>query len=147
MTQASTALSIVVPAGMAAGVAGSYGMLRRWGFASRDVTLAITLTGLWNQFLNLAFPIVAVFLLAIPGESAAALATVAFVGVAILGVRSQVRPDPRQQPPRRGHRQRRRALRELVSARSGAGPSPGAGRASSASEARPSTCSSVAGTC
>lgn len=86
VTQASTALSIVVPAGIAAGVAGSYGMLRSWGYALRDVTRAITLTGLWNQFLNLTFPIVAVFLLALHGESTAALATVAFVGVAILGV-------------------------------------------------------------
>jgi uncharacterized protein (TIRG00374 family) len=86
VTQASTALSIVVPAGVAAGVAGSYGVLRRWGFPSRDITRSITLTSLWNQFLNLSFPIVAVFLLAITGQSTAALATVAFVGVAILGV-------------------------------------------------------------
>ena len=86
VTQASTALSIVVPGGIAAGMAGSYGVLRRWGFAVGDVTRAITLTGLWNQFLNLSFPIVAIFLLAIYGESTAALATVAFVGAAILGV-------------------------------------------------------------
>jgi len=86
VTQASTALSIVVPAGTAAGIAGSYGVLRRWGFAVRDVTRAITLTGLWNQFLNLSFPILAVFLLTAYGESAAALATVAFVGVAVLGI-------------------------------------------------------------
>jgi putative heme transporter len=86
VTQASTALSIVVPGGIAAGIAGSYGVLRGWGFSVRDVTRAITLTGLWNQFLNLSFPVVAVFLLAIYGESTAALATVAFVGVAILGV-------------------------------------------------------------
>ena len=46
MTQASTALSIVVPGGIAAGVAGSYGMLRKWGYPLNDVTRAITLTGL-----------------------------------------------------------------------------------------------------
>src|SRR5262249_47560594 len=86
VTQASTALSIVVPGGIAVGVAGSYGILRKWGFAVNDVARAITLTGLWNQFLNLSFPIVAVFLLAIQGESTAALAPVAVVGVAILGV-------------------------------------------------------------
>jgi uncharacterized protein (TIRG00374 family) len=86
VTQASTALSIVVPGGIAAGVAGSYGILRSWGFSTNNVARAITLTGLWNQFLNLTFPIVAVFLLAITGESTAALATIAFVGVAILGV-------------------------------------------------------------
>ena len=86
VTQASTALSILVPGGLAAGVAGSYGVLRRWRFPVRDVTRAITLTGLWNQFLNLTFPIVAVFLLAMTHQSTAALASVAFIGVAILGV-------------------------------------------------------------
>ena len=32
MTQVATALSIVVPAGAAVGIASTYGMLRRWGF-------------------------------------------------------------------------------------------------------------------
>jgi uncharacterized membrane protein YbhN (UPF0104 family) len=86
VTQASTALSIVLPAGIAAGVAGSYGILRAWGFARGDITRAITVTSIWNQFLNLGFPIVAVFWLSVAGDSTAALATVAFVGVAILGV-------------------------------------------------------------
>jgi uncharacterized membrane protein YbhN (UPF0104 family) len=67
-------------------MAGSYGILRAWGFPGRSIARAITLTGLWNQFLNLTFPIIAVFLLAITHESTAALATIAFVGAAILGV-------------------------------------------------------------
>jgi uncharacterized protein (TIRG00374 family) len=86
LTQASTALSLVVPGGPAAGAAAAFGMLRAWGFATREIARAVTLTGLWNQLLNLSFPIVAVFLLTISGESTATLATVAFVGVAILGV-------------------------------------------------------------
>ena len=86
LTQASTALSLVVPGGSAAGMATSWAMLRSWGFANRDVTRALTLVGLWNQFLNLSFPIVAVFLLTATGEETALLATAAFVGVAILGV-------------------------------------------------------------
>jgi putative heme transporter len=88
LTQASTALSIVVPGGAAVGIAGAYGMTRRWRFPSNDIARALTVTGLWNQFLNLLFPIVGVFLLTISGEGerTAALATVAFVGVAILGI-------------------------------------------------------------
>ena len=86
VTQVSTALSIVVPAGLAAGMATSFGMLRSWGFATRRVTRAVTLTGLWNQFLNLSFPIIAIFLLTISGENAAVLAVAAFVGAAVLGV-------------------------------------------------------------
>jgi putative heme transporter len=86
MTQASTALSIVFPGGAAVGAAGSYGILRKWGFQSRHIARAVTLTSLWNQFLNLLFPIVAVFLLAITHQQTAALATFAFVGVAVLGI-------------------------------------------------------------
>jgi putative heme transporter len=85
-TQASTALSIVLPAGAAVGLAGSYGMLRSLGFATRDVGRAVTLTGLWNQFANLFYPIVAIFLLTATGGESALLATTAFIGVAVLGV-------------------------------------------------------------
>jgi putative heme transporter len=86
MTQASTALSIVVPGGAAAGIAGSYAMLRAWAFPPRSIARALTLTSLWNQFANLAYPIVAVFLLSVSGAETALLATAAFIGVAVLGV-------------------------------------------------------------
>jgi uncharacterized protein (TIRG00374 family) len=86
LTQASTALSIVLPGGVAVGAAGAYGMLRSWGFPVRAFSRAVMLVGVWNQLLNLAYPIVAVFLLATVGEQSAALATVAFIGVAIFGV-------------------------------------------------------------
>ena len=86
MTQASTALSLVVPGGAAVGIATAYGMLRRRGFAAREVARSVTLVSLWNQFANLAYPILAVFLLTATGQKTALLATAAFVGVAILGV-------------------------------------------------------------
>lgn len=86
MTQASTALSIVAPGGAAIGVAGSWGMLRGWGYPTPAVTRAITLTGVWNQLANLVFPVVALFLLKANGGETALLGTAAFVGVAVLGV-------------------------------------------------------------
>jgi uncharacterized membrane protein YbhN (UPF0104 family) len=86
LTQLSTALSIVLPAGAAVGIAGSYGVLRSWGFASRHIGRAVTLVSLWNQFANLSYPIIAVFLLTVFGGNSALLATAAFVGVAVLGV-------------------------------------------------------------
>jgi uncharacterized protein (TIRG00374 family) len=86
LTQASTALSLVAPAGAAVGAAGAYGMSRRWGFARDEVARAVTVTSLWNQLLNLSFPVVALFLLSITGDSTPALATAAFVGVAALGI-------------------------------------------------------------
>jgi putative heme transporter len=86
MSQASTALSIVMPAGAAVGLAGSYGLLRSLGFQAREVARGLTLTGLWNQFANLSYPIVAVFLLTVTGGESPLLATVAFIGVAVLGL-------------------------------------------------------------
>jgi uncharacterized membrane protein YbhN (UPF0104 family) len=86
LTQVSTALSLVVPGGAAVGIAGSYGILRRWGFRGRDIGRAVTLVSLWSQFANLSYPVVAVFLLAVEGSSSAVLATAAFVGAAVLGI-------------------------------------------------------------
>ena len=62
------------------------GCCGKWGFPPRDLSRALTLTTLWNQFLNLSFPIVAVFALTVSGEQTAVLATAAFVGVAVLGI-------------------------------------------------------------
>ena len=86
LTQASTASTYVLPGGAAVGMGVSYGMLRGWGFTGRPVTLAIALTGIWNQFAMLAFPIIAVALLTLSKEQNPLLQTVAFIGVAILVV-------------------------------------------------------------
>jgi putative heme transporter len=86
LTQTSTALSIVVPGGAAVGIAGAYGMLRRWGFAGRDIARAVTLVSLWNQFANLSYPIIAVILLTASGGDSPVLVTAAIVGVAVLAV-------------------------------------------------------------
>ena len=86
LTQVSTALSIVVPGGAAVGIAGAYGILRRWGYPGQRIGRAVTLVSLWNQFANLSYPIIAVFLLAVSGGDSPVLATAAFVGAAVLGV-------------------------------------------------------------
>jgi uncharacterized protein (TIRG00374 family) len=79
MTQASTALSIVVPAGAAVGMAGSYAMLRNWGFDQRSMATAVTLTGVWNQLSTLCFPAVALLALALEGGRDPLLTTVAVI--------------------------------------------------------------------
>jgi putative heme transporter len=79
-TQASTALTYVAPGGGLVGMAGSYGLLRAWGFKAGEVARAVTLTGVWNQLANLLLPIVGVLLLSIEGEQDAVLTTAAVVG-------------------------------------------------------------------
>jgi putative heme transporter len=86
LTQASTALSMISPAGAAVGMAGSYSMLRSWGFGAGSVALAVAVTGIWNQFANLAFPIVGLALLTGIDEEHPALRTAALIGLSVLVV-------------------------------------------------------------
>jgi uncharacterized membrane protein YbhN (UPF0104 family) len=85
-TQASTAFTYIAPGGGIVGMAGSYGLLRMWGFGSSEVARAVTLTGVWNQLANLLLPVVAVLLLSIENQSSAFLSTVALVGGIVFGV-------------------------------------------------------------
>jgi len=85
-TQASTALTYVAPGGGIVGMAGSYGLLRMWGFGSSDVARAVTLTGIWNQLANLLLPVIAVLLLALDEERSALLTTVAVIGASVFAV-------------------------------------------------------------
>ncbi|MEX0851320.1 MAG: lysylphosphatidylglycerol synthase transmembrane domain-containing protein [Gaiellaceae bacterium] len=84
LTQASTALSLVSPAGAAVGMAGSYSMLRSWRFGAGAVALAVAVTGIWNQLANLAFPIVGLALLTGVHQDHPALRTAAFVGLGVV---------------------------------------------------------------
>jgi uncharacterized membrane protein YbhN (UPF0104 family) len=83
--QTTTSIANTVPVvGGALSVGVSYGMLGSWGFSLAAITLMTVLTGIWNAFLKLAMPIAAVALLAVTGNSTAALLIPALVGVAIL---------------------------------------------------------------
>jgi len=81
VTQASTASTYVAPGGPAVGVGLSAAMLLGWGFSASAVTLAVTLTGVWNQLAILGFPALAFALLTASGGSGAALQTVAALGL------------------------------------------------------------------
>ena len=84
MSQASTALSAVVPGGDAAGAGLAFAMLRSWGFSGADVTLAVIVATVWNQFVNVGLPVVALVALTLEGEDTPLLATAALTGVAVL---------------------------------------------------------------
>lgn len=86
VTQASTASTYIAPGGVAVGMGLSFAMLRAWGFGSPAVSLAVAVTGVWNQLAMLAFPTVALGLLAASGEAHTALDTVALLGLAIFVV-------------------------------------------------------------
>jgi uncharacterized protein (TIRG00374 family) len=86
VTLASSALSMVAPGGAAVGMATSFAMLRAWGFSGRPVGLAVVVTGVWNQFVILGFPIIAVAGVVAEGGSNRTLEIVAIVGLVIFAV-------------------------------------------------------------
>jgi putative heme transporter len=83
LTLASTASTYVAPGGAAVGMAASYAMLRGWHFRRPSIALAVSLTGVWNQFAMLGFPIVALALLTVQHERNALLETVALIGLVV----------------------------------------------------------------
>lgn len=86
MSQASTALSIVSPAGATVGMAGSYSLLRSWGYPRGLASRAVGLAGVWNQLATLLFPVAALALLAAAGGYHPALQTAALAGLAACAV-------------------------------------------------------------
>ena len=83
VTQASTASTYIAPGGPAVGIGISAAMLLGWGFHADEVALAVTLTGIWNQLAILGLPAVAFALLTLSGGDAAALQTIAIIGVGV----------------------------------------------------------------
>jgi putative heme transporter len=84
LTQVSTALSIAVPGGDAAGIAASYAMLRRWGIGRRAVAVAVVVTGVGNQLVNVLLPLLALVLLVMTGGSSPVLLTAGLIGIAAI---------------------------------------------------------------
>jgi uncharacterized membrane protein YbhN (UPF0104 family) len=83
ISQASTASTYVAPGGAAVGMGLAFAMLRGWGFAAGAVTLAVTLTGVWNQLFMLGAPAVALALLTHAGGSNTTLKLVALIGLVV----------------------------------------------------------------
>ena len=69
MTQASQAAASTLPGGEALGVALSVGMLRGWGFPAGSIAVAAVLVSVWNTALKVAFPLLALALLARAGSA------------------------------------------------------------------------------
>ncbi len=84
ITQASTAVSNTLPGGAALGAGLQIAMYVSYGFARQDIALSLALTGLWNTFVKLGMPIVALLLLVIGGNAGGALVAASVVAVLIL---------------------------------------------------------------
>ena len=89
VNQASTAVANTVPAGSAVALGITYRILRSWGFTSESIANHVLATGVWNNLVKLALPVVGVAALASTGalhKSTLRLAVFGLVVLALFGV-------------------------------------------------------------
>jgi uncharacterized membrane protein YbhN (UPF0104 family) len=84
VNQASTAVSNTLPAGGAIGVGVSIAMYTSWGFTIGAIGRSAVVTGIWNNFVKLGMPVLALALLALEGEVTPARLVAAVIGIAVL---------------------------------------------------------------
>jgi uncharacterized membrane protein YbhN (UPF0104 family) len=82
--QSSTTIANTVPFGGVVATGVSYTMYRSWGFTNASIGLSALITGVWNTFIKLGMPIVALAALAITGNASATLVIPTLIGVAAL---------------------------------------------------------------
>jgi uncharacterized membrane protein YbhN (UPF0104 family) len=82
----STAVANTLPAGAALGMGTTWRMFADWGVASADFALYTLVSGVWNQFVKLGMPLVALALLVAAGNTDPALVTAAAIGLVVLVV-------------------------------------------------------------
>jgi uncharacterized membrane protein YbhN (UPF0104 family) len=89
-TQASTALTTLLPGGAPLGMALSFGFLRRMRVDRGDAAFAVAVTGIWSQVMILVYPLVGAILVFATGELSPSTAVIAGVsaacGVVIVGL-------------------------------------------------------------
>jgi uncharacterized membrane protein YbhN (UPF0104 family)/membrane-associated phospholipid phosphatase len=85
MTQSASAVTNTVPTvGPAIGVGLTYTMFRSWGYSGSRTSVAVLVSGVWNAFVKLGLPVLALALLALQGNASGARVTLAVAGIAAL---------------------------------------------------------------
>jgi uncharacterized membrane protein YbhN (UPF0104 family) len=82
-SHSSTAVGNLLPAGQAVGLGVTYRFYASYGFDGGPITLSLLVQGVWNNFMKLGMPIVALGLLVLGGDATGALAPAAVVGLAV----------------------------------------------------------------
>ena len=84
LTESSTAVANTVPGGSAVAMGLTYAMLGSWGFSKSRSTLAVVVSGVWNNFAKLGLPVLALALLALRGTASAGRVAAGVVGIVAL---------------------------------------------------------------
>jgi uncharacterized protein (TIRG00374 family) len=84
VAESSTAIANTLPAGAGLGFGASWAMYSSWGFRRQAIAQSLLVTGVWNLFAKLAFPVVALALLALEDDVGPGEVSAAGVGFAVL---------------------------------------------------------------
>lgn len=84
--QTSFMISNTIPAGGAIGLAVQYEMLTGYGYGAAPSTAAIGITSVWNTFITLALPILALAGLVFTGDAASVSVAAAVLGLVLVAV-------------------------------------------------------------
>jgi putative heme transporter len=80
----SSAVANTVPGGGAVAMGVSWAMLSSWGVATSEYVRYTLVSGLWNVFVRLGLPVVALSVLVLTGRSGTALQAAAYAGAGVL---------------------------------------------------------------
>jgi uncharacterized membrane protein YbhN (UPF0104 family) len=83
-TESTTAVANTLPGGGAIGIAMTYSILGSWGFSRSRVSVSLVVSGLWNNFVKLGMPVLAVCLLVLQGSPSTGRVMAAGIGLAAL---------------------------------------------------------------
>jgi putative heme transporter len=83
-TQTTTTVANTMPGGGALAVAVSFGMFRSWGYAEGEFARFTLVTGIWNAYVKLGLPVVALGFIAVGGRADPRLTLATVIGVATL---------------------------------------------------------------
>jgi putative heme transporter len=84
VNQTATSIADTLPGGGYVAVGVTYTILRSWGFRNSQIALYVLVTGIWNLFMKLGLPVIALAALAVQGQASAGLVAAALIGVAVL---------------------------------------------------------------
>lgn len=82
--QTTTSIADTIPGGGYLAVPVGYAMYRSWGFTSASIALSVATTGIWNVFMKLGLPLIALGALAATGQVGGGLVAAALIGLVIL---------------------------------------------------------------
>jgi putative heme transporter len=82
--QSTTSIANTMPGGGWIATALAYTMYRSWGFTNAEIGLSTIVTGVWNTFIKLGMPIIALGALAATGRMNASLIIPTAIGILVL---------------------------------------------------------------